>query len=110
MGKSGLAEKQKGGCYYCSRPFSLPDCAPTVDHKIPTSRGGRGLPRNKVWACLDCNKSKGDMTEQEFRKWLELGKPYKKWYLTTLPERESWLQSKGIIRKKIYATNSQGKG
>ena len=40
-------------CYCASRQFL------TVDHLIPTSRGGENCGENLVWACRGCNSSKG---------------------------------------------------
>jgi hypothetical protein len=41
-------------CCYCGSPNSL-----TVDHLIPTKRGGANAGDNLVWACRSCNSSKG---------------------------------------------------
>ena len=46
-------------CYYCG------DAPNSVDHKIPSSRGGqRG--DNLVPACFRCNQMKGNLTVEEF--------------------------------------------
>ncbi len=41
-------------CCYCGIKESL-----TVDHLIPTKRGGKNAGENLVWACRSCNSSKG---------------------------------------------------
>lgn len=60
--------RQKGICYYCDckliNPFK-PKPKTTVkriahwEHIIPLVRGGRNDLSNLVWACADCNLSKG---------------------------------------------------
>ena len=53
-------------CQYCKT--SLNDYERTVDHLIPESRGGIRANDNKVPACGDCNRLKGDMTPEEFKR------------------------------------------
>lgn len=48
-------------CIYCGSREKL-----TVDHMIPTSRGGPDHPDNAVMACASCNSSKGDRRLYEF--------------------------------------------
>lgn len=60
-----LHELQSGICYYCHRWYSLD--AFSVDHRVPTSRGGSNRYDNKVGCCKTCNRSKGLLTEQEFK-------------------------------------------
>jgi len=42
-----------------------------VDHSRPISRGGTDYLRNLVPACIECNRSKGDLTSREFESFLE---------------------------------------
>lgn len=51
-------------CAYCK--CKLDDYSRTVDHLIPKSRGGKLSNSNKVPACGECNKMKGDMDIIEF--------------------------------------------
>jgi 5-methylcytosine-specific restriction endonuclease McrA len=48
-------------CIYCGAKGKV-----TVDHMIPTSRGGPDHPDNAVWVCGSCNSSKGDKRLYEF--------------------------------------------
>lgn len=78
----------------------------TREHKIPKSRGG-GDGVNVVWACYQCNETKGNMTDAEFLNWIALGRPNKAKYMKSiglvsqpsLRERQDemlgWLQSRG---------------
>lgn len=47
-----------GRCFYCNEPTEFD--ALTVDHFIPTSKGGRRGLLNAVLACEPCNKAKAD--------------------------------------------------
>lgn len=53
-----LHRLQNGICAYCGN-YRLQTLF-TVDHVIPLSKGGRNAKRNKVGACLDCNREKAD--------------------------------------------------
>lgn len=58
-------------CAYCGSPvatISDGDNLATIDHRIPLSRGGTWKRWNLVCACKGCNRDKGTMTEDEFRK------------------------------------------
>ena len=41
-----------------------------VDHSRPLARGGTDYLRNLVPACIECNRSKGDLTSQKFERYL----------------------------------------
>lgn len=43
-----------GTCVYCGAEKDL-----TLEHILPTSRGGPDSPDNAVWVCKKCNSSKG---------------------------------------------------
>lgn len=49
------------GCSYCGSHERL-----EMDHKHPRSRGGTNDEANLQWLCRTCNRSKSDMTEEEF--------------------------------------------
>lgn len=55
---------QIGKCTYCF--VSLAEHEGTLDHKIPSSRGGSNQLTNISLVCNDCNVRKGDMTHDEF--------------------------------------------
>lgn len=48
-------------CPYCGDPVK------EIDHKLPLSKGGAHDLDNLQMLCLDCNRSKHDMTDEEFR-------------------------------------------
>jgi len=52
-------------CWYCRIPLTLAEA--TKDHLLPVSRGGTDAIANIVPACVDCNRLKSDLTEEEFR-------------------------------------------
>ena len=69
-----LCEKQKWKCYYCKKvtgPNKPIGKRPSLDHKIPKSRGGRNAYFNLVMSCEDCNNMKGNFTDGEFFKMLD---------------------------------------
>lgn len=60
---------QDGRCYYCKRAFLLEDktIRPlNIDHKQPTSRGGKNTTENTALVCVECNNAKSNMTEEEY--------------------------------------------
>lgn len=61
-------------CYYCGTPLTPSNR--TIDHMIPTARGGINRKENRVWCCRKCNAAKMDMTVEEFNKYKELKKLY----------------------------------
>ena len=57
--RSGVLSRDRRRCAYCRRP------ATTVDHILPTSRGGRSTWLNTVAACDGCNQRKDNRTPAE---------------------------------------------
>ena len=55
-------------CAYCLRELDVH--SRTVDHLYPKSRGGKLSNNNKVVACGECNKLKGNMSVKEFERFL----------------------------------------
>jgi len=45
-------------CQYCGR--KAPNCELQIDHKIPSSKGGKNEENNYITACKECNLGKGD--------------------------------------------------
>lgn len=54
-----ILQRDEATCAYCGAP------ATTIDHIIPSSRGGANTWDNLVCACLACNNRKGDKTPLE---------------------------------------------
>ena len=55
-------------CTYCRRRLSASKAGkPQMDHRWPIARGGGAHVQNLVLSCGGCNRSKGEMTETEFR-------------------------------------------
>ncbi len=60
-----LIEKENGlNCHYCKK--TIVDEFPSVDHKIPTSKGGTNCIDNLVLCCRSCNSKKGQLTYSEY--------------------------------------------
>lgn len=66
--KTRLLAQQDGRCFYCA--VVLTAQFGTIDHLMPTSKGGDNHHLNKVCACRTCNKAKGDRmpTEAEMQR------------------------------------------
>lgn len=58
-------------CPYCccvmgrNGSWNAPN-APSVDHRVPKSRGGWDTPENWLVCCRQCNEDKGSLTEEEY--------------------------------------------
>lgn len=61
--KATIKSRDQAICQYCGRHAS--DGEP--DHVLPLARGGTDRLTNLVWACKECNQSKGNRT---LREWL----------------------------------------
>ena len=59
-------------CYYCG--INIPREFRTLEHALPLTKGGYHSISNIVMACVACNCSKADKTEEEYIE-------YKKWEL-----------------------------
>jgi 5-methylcytosine-specific restriction endonuclease McrA len=70
-------------CPYCTLPIYWQDLS--VDHRTPTARGGASTPSNIVWTDLNCNVTKGKLTDTEFGQLMAFlsDKPYLKQYIIT---------------------------
>jgi len=60
-------------CAYCHCEFGTGNRARTVDHILAKSRGGTWRPSNLAFACLACNRRKGDKLVSVFLRcdWLK---------------------------------------
>ncbi len=56
-------------CYLCLNPIPFGARQDHLEHKIPLSRGGDNEKENLDIACQNCNCSKNNKTEQEFREY-----------------------------------------
>lgn len=56
-------------CYLCLKPIEFG--RDSLEHKIPSSRGGSNLKDNLDVACQHCNFSKQGKTEEEYRKYIK---------------------------------------
>lgn len=60
-----LYARDKHLCAYCGYEFRYGEL--TIDHIVPTSRGGKNVYTNTVSACKPCNNYKGNKTPEEAR-------------------------------------------
>lgn len=61
--KNLVFAREKGRCAYCGVLVSKHN--KTIDHVIPSSRGGKTTFKNCVLCCKKCNDLKGDKTPEE---------------------------------------------
>lgn len=72
---SEIHAKTEGKCFYCGQVGRMM----TIDHFIPTARGGSEDVNNLVLACGSCNSAKSGTTPEYFHKYRSLraiGAPY----------------------------------
>lgn len=62
---SEFKAKNSWECFYCKKPVLLQNDV-TVDHKLPVSRGGITIESNLAICCINCNREKADMTDDEY--------------------------------------------
>jgi 5-methylcytosine-specific restriction endonuclease McrA len=61
-----LLEAQNFRCWYTGEVL-IPGQNASIDHRVPTSRGGKPLALdNLVWCTWDINRTKGALTDVEF--------------------------------------------
>jgi 5-methylcytosine-specific restriction endonuclease McrA len=60
-----LFEEQQGKCAYTGEVLT-PGFNASLDHKIPTSRGGTHARENLQWVTVRINSMKADLTHDEF--------------------------------------------
>ena len=68
--KKNIMFRDNHTCVYCGATENL-----TIDHVLPTSRGGRTTFENCVTACYECNNKKNDRTPNEAKMYMSK-KPY----------------------------------
>lgn len=78
-------------CVYCG---STNKKELTIDHVVPSSKGGPNTWTNLVTACKRCNNEKSDLTLEEYGK--EIPKPFRPHYLMLMKQvydiPEEWKQ------------------
>lgn len=67
-----IKEHADDKCVYCQKAVK------EVDHIVPLSKGGPHDVDNLQMLCMDCNRSKSDMTHEEFVEWRKVNKPERK--------------------------------
>lgn len=63
--RTQVIEKSNGRCWFCGM-YLRPKIV-TMDHLIPSHKGGKSTLDNMVAACLNCNHEKGSMSLEEYR-------------------------------------------
>lgn len=82
-------------CYYCGESVTKKRC--TVDHLIPLCRGGQHAPQNLRISCKKCNCEKGQMTDEEYRKFKGLPTPPSFTYDPAIFENNEILTKKELV-------------
>lgn len=68
--KKNIVLRDHNTCQYCGSVVSLDKAS--IDHVLPSSRGGQYVWTNVATSCVKCNQAKGDKTPEEW------GRPLKK--------------------------------
>lgn len=63
LNRRNLFARDHNSCQYCGKRF--PTSELSIDHVVPTCRGGETTWENVVCACVKCNVRKGGRTPQE---------------------------------------------
>ncbi|MEN1681925.1 MAG: HNH endonuclease [Planctomycetota bacterium] len=63
LNRRNLFARDNNSCQYCGKRF--PTSELSIDHVVPTCRGGQTTWENVVCACVKCNVRKGGRTPQE---------------------------------------------
>lgn len=79
--KSNLYLRDQYKCQYCGNKFARSHL--TIDHVVPTSRGGKTEWTNVVAACNPCNSTKGNRMD-----WKPKYKPYRPGYWELVRKRK----------------------
>lgn len=76
--KEFLLPRTRGRCGYCGckLKYNRFGVVGDIDHMVPQSRGGIDNHINLIMACKSCNRSKGNKTVDEFRKYTNTKKFY----------------------------------
>lgn len=67
-----LYDSQNGCCAVTGRPIKLGTGDASLDHIIPTSRGGGNEMDNLRWVHITVNRMKSNMLDSEFMEWLDI--------------------------------------
>lgn len=98
LNRQNLFKRDGHQCLYCGTTKNL-----TLDHVLPSSRGGRTSWENLATACKSCNSKKGDRTPEEANMTLK-HKPFKPSFIVFLRSfsgiHEDWLEYLGGTRTK----------
>ncbi len=65
LNRRNVFARDEGKCQYCGKRF--PGSELSIDHIVPTCRGGQTTWSNVVCACVKCNVKKGGRTPDEAR-------------------------------------------
>lgn len=61
--RANVLKRDRYACQYCGKRLS--NASGTIDHVLPTSRGGRHVWTNVATACRNCNGKKDNRTPDE---------------------------------------------
>ena len=95
--RQNIFKRDNFECQYCGTEHNL-----TLDHVVPSSKGGKSTWNNLITACKTCNAKKGDFSPQEAG--LDLNsKPYKPSYIMFIRDfsgfvTEEWIPFLGASR------------
>ena len=74
-----ICDKNEGCCWHCGKKLAWKNYgkpgergAWELDHSRPVSRGRTDYLRNLVPICIECNRSKSDLTSDEFERYVQV--------------------------------------
>ena len=88
-------------CHYCGAELSI--SRSTLDHKCPVDLGGPTIPNNLVPTCRNCNSTKGNLTEEQFKIFREFeDKDQAKAYRVSIEREHRNIKKNGTIIPKEW--------
>ena len=85
--------KGKEQCFYCGKDIKKKKL--TVDHLYPQDMGGPTIPNNLVPSCERCNSVKSNMSYQQYKSYLMLGKKDKDLFRKLIREQQELIRKSG---------------
>lgn len=99
--RQNILSRDNHTCAYCGKLFAIKDL--TLDHILPSSKGGKTVWSNIITACKKCNNVKADRTPEQAGMPLLFHPTKPQWQggaIKRFPECHSWEKFLGNVESK----------